>query len=153
MKNIAKARCACLTALVVAAAPSLAVGETRWDKMACEYFTHARDAQLCTLQAVESFAPLVNEPAQLIAEQSVKKCAWDWEFVYHHDYPYGASTSNDKYGSSFDQFMKSWASDLTLPLVLESRLPAGNPRPETDIERSAVRITTEKLLTDCGRVK
>ncbi len=153
MTNIAKARCACLTALVVAAAPSLAAGETQWDKKACEYFTHVRDAHLCTLQALDGYAPLVNEPAQLIAEQAIRKCAWAWQYVYDHDYPYGAPITNDNYGSSVDQFMKSWAAEFALPLALESRLPAGNPQPETDVERDSVRIYTEKLRKDCGKVK
>ena len=143
MRPIAKARCACLTALVVAAAPSLAVGETRWDKKACEYFTHVRNAKICTLQALESFAPLVNEPAQLIAEQSFKKCAWEYQYLYDHE---------GHIGVDFDQYVKSWASQFVVE-VLESRLPAGNPRPETDVERDIVRIYTEKLLKDCGKVK
>jgi hypothetical protein len=151
--SIAKAHCTCLTALVVAAAPSLAVGETRWDKKACEYFAHARNAHICTLQALVSFAPLVNEPAQLIAEQAVKKCAWAWQYVYDHDYPFGAPIIKDNFGSSVEQFMKSWAAEFTLPLVLESRLPAGTPRPKTDVERDIVRVYTEKLLKDCGGVK
>jgi hypothetical protein len=128
--SFAKAHCACLTALIAAAAaPALAVGETRWDKKMCEYFTHVRNAHLCTLQGLESFAPLINEPAQLIAEQSVKKCAWAWQYLYDHDYPGGAHATNDNYGGSIEQFMKSWAAEFTLPLVLESRLPTGNPLP------------------------
>ena len=153
MGRIAKAHCACLTALIVTAAPSLAVGETRWDKKACEYFTHVRNAHFCTLQALESFAPLVNEPAQLIAEQAVKKCAWAWRDVYDHDYPYGAPINKDNFGGSVEQFMKSWAAEFTLPLVLESRLPAGSPRPETDLERDTVSSYTETLLKDCGKLK
>jgi hypothetical protein len=149
----AKAHCACLTALVAAAAPSLAVGETRWDRKACEYFTHVRDAHICTLRAIESFSPLVNEPAQLIAEQAVKKCAWAWQYVYDHDYPYGPPIIKNNYGSSVQQYMKSWAAEFALPLVLESRLPVGNPQPETNVERDTIRIYTDKLLKDCGVIK
>jgi hypothetical protein len=136
-----------------AEAPSLAAVGTRWDKKACDYFTDVRNAHVCTIQALTEFSPLVNEPAQLISEQAVKKCAWAWRRVYDHDYPFGAPIIADNYGGSVEQFMKSWAAEFTLPLVLESRLPAGNPRPETDVERHAVRIYTEKLLNDCGRVK
>lgn len=148
MGSIAKARCACLTARVLAvalcvnaAAPSLAVAEKQWDKKACENFAHVRKAYVCTLEALQGFAPLTNEPAQLIAEQSVKKCDWAWRYVYDQE---GHLVRGD-----FDQYLKSLASRY-LVLVLESRLPTGNPQPETDVQRDIIHIYTEKLLKDCG---
>lgn len=148
--TLAKARFACLTAMVLAvalcvdaAAPSLALTEKQWDKKACETFARVRKADMCTLDAIQGFASLTNEPAQLIAEQSVKKCEWAWRYVYDQE----GHLSVD-----FDQYLKSWANQ-SLVLVLESRLPAGNPRPETDVQRDIIRIYTEKLLKDCGALK
>jgi hypothetical protein len=147
MGSMAKARCAYLTATVIAlalcvdaAAPSLALDEKRWDKKACEIFSHARKAKMCTLNAITAFAPLTSEPAQLIAEQSFKRCDWAWRDVYDREAHLGVD---------FAQYLKTWA-DQWLVVVLESRLPAGKARPETDVERDIIRIYTEKLLKDCG---
>jgi hypothetical protein len=125
---------------VDAAAPSLAAAEKRWDKKACEIFAHVRKADMCTLDAIQGFASLTNEPAQLIAEQSVNKCSWAWRDVYDQE---------AHLGKDFDQYLKSWASQW-LVMVLESRLPASNPRPETDVQKDIIRIYSEKLLKDCA---
>jgi hypothetical protein len=151
--NIAKARFACLTAtallvtlFVNAAAPSLADDEKRWDKKACDLFAHVRKAHICMLDALQGFAPLANEPAQLIAEQSAKKCDWAWRDVYDREKPLLGPNAN------FDQYLKSWANQSVV-LVLESRLPAGSPRPETDVQRDVIRIYTKKLSKDCGEFR
>jgi hypothetical protein len=123
-----------------AAAPSLVLAEEQWDKKACEIFTRARKAHMCTLEAVKGFAALANEPAQLIAEQSVKGCDWAWRDVYDQEAHLGVD---------FDQYLKSWASQWVV-VVLESRLPAGNPQPQTDVQRDIIRIYSEKLSKDCG---
>ena len=125
---------------VDAAAPSLSLAETRWDKKACEIFTHVRKAHVCTFEALKGFAPLTNEPAQLIAEQSFKSCDWAWRDVYDQEAHLGVD---------FAQYLKALA-DQWLVLVLESRLPAGDPRPETEVERNIIRVYTEKLSKDCG---
>jgi hypothetical protein len=125
------------------ASTSLADDEKRWDKKACDLFAHARKAHICTLEAIKGFAPLANEPAQLIAEQSIKKCDWAWRDVYDRERQLLGPNAN------FEQYVKTWASQ-SLVLVLESRLPASNPRPETDVQRDMIRIYTEKLLKDCG---
>ena len=131
-----------------AAAPSLADDEKRWDKKSCDLFTQARKAKICTLQAITGFAPLSNEPAQLIADQVVKSCDWAWRDLYDRERERHLLGPN----ANFDGYLKSWAS-TSLILVLESRLPAGNPRPRTDVERDIIRVYSEKLLTDCGESK
>jgi hypothetical protein len=77
------------TAVAVAAhclnAPAEATNQKTWDKTACNYFTHVKDAHICTLVSIYKFAPLVLEPAELIAEQSLKRCSWDYEFIYDRD--------------------------------------------------------------------
>jgi len=150
--NIAKARFVCLTAtallvtlFVNAAAPSLADDEKRWDKKSCDLFTQVRKAKICTLKAITGFAPLSNEPAQLIADQAVKSCDWAWRDVYDRERERHLLGPN----ANFDEYLKSWAS-TSLVLVLESRLPAGNPRSRTDVERDVIRIYSEKLSKDCG---
>ena len=102
-----------LALCICAAAPSLAAEEKRWDKKACEIFGHARKADMCTLDAIQGFASLTNEPARLIAEQSVKKCDWAWRYVYDQE---------GHLGVNFDQYLKSWANQW-LVVVLESRTP------------------------------
>jgi hypothetical protein len=126
-----------------AAAPSLAAAEKSWDKKACKIFGHARKANICTLDAIQGFASLTTEPAQLIAEQSVKKCSWAWRDVYDQE---------GHVGIDFDQYLRTWANQL-LVLVLESRLPASSPRPETDMQKDIIRIYSEKLAKDCGAVR
>jgi hypothetical protein len=128
---------------VGAAASSVAFAQERWDKKACEIFTHARKAHICTLEAVKGFAPLANEPAQLIAEQSVKSCDWAWRDVYDQE---------GHLGVDFRQYLQTWAAEW-VPLVLESRLPPGNPRPRTAVERDIVLSYTAKLLKDCGAIR
>jgi hypothetical protein len=125
------------------AAPSLATVEKRWDKKACEVFGHVRKADMCTLDAIQGFASLTTEPAQLIAEQSVKKCSWAWRDVYDQE---------GHFGIDFDQYLRTWASQR-LVVVLESRLPVSSPRPETDEQKNIIRIYSEKLLKDCGAMK
>jgi hypothetical protein len=66
---------------------------------------------------------------------------WAWRYVYDQE--------RHLVRGDFDQYLKSLASRY-LVLVLESRLPTGNPRPETDVQRDIIRIYTEKLLKDCG---
>jgi hypothetical protein len=147
----------CLAAILVmalcvgAAAPSLAAAEKRWDKNACEIFGHVRKAEMCTLDAIQGFASLTTEPAQLISEESVKKCSWAWRDVYDQEGHVGYDQEGHV-GKDFDQYLKSWASQW-LVVVLESRLPASNPRPETDVKKNIIRIYSEKLLKDCGAMK
>src|ERR1700688_3371073 len=76
------------------------------------------------------FAALTNEPAALIWDQSVKKCSWAWRAVYDQE---------GHLGIDFDQYLRTWASQW-LVMVLESRLPASNPRPETDVQKDIIRI-------------
>jgi len=142
--TFAKARCAGLTATVLAAAlcvdaavPS-AADDKQWDKKSCDFFTQVRKAHICTLKAITGFAPLSNELAQLIADQAVKSCDWAWRDVYDRERHLLGPNAN------FDEYLKSWAS-ISLVLVLESRLPAGNPRPRTDVERDIVRVTAVQL--------
>ena len=115
---------------VDAIAPSLGAAEQRWDKKACKIFANARKANVCTLDAVQGFAALTHEPVQLIAEQSVKRCGWAWRDVYDQE---------AHFGIDFDQYLKTWTSQW-LVIVLESRLPASNPRPETDVKKDIIRI-------------
>lgn len=153
--TFAKARCLAAvlaTALSVdTAAPSPAAAERRWDKKACEILAHARKADMCMLDAIQGFASLTNEPAQLIAEQSVNKCNWAWRDVYDQEAHLGYD-QEAHLGKDFDQYLKSWASQW-LVVVLESRLPASNPQPETDMQKDIIRIYSEKLLKDCGAMK
>ena len=134
--------------MTTAAARSLADDEKRWDKKSCDLFTQVRKAKICTLKAITGFAPLSNEPAQLIADQAVKSCDWAWRDVYDRERERHLLGPN----ANFDEYLKSWAS-TSLVLVLESRLPAGNPRPRTDVDGDVVRVYSEKLSKDCGEFR
>jgi hypothetical protein len=126
-----------------ATASSMAFAQERWDKKACEIFRHARKAHICTFEAVNGFAALANELATLIAEQSVKSCDWAWREVYDQE---------GHLGVDFRQYLQTWTAEW-VPLVLESRLPSGNPRPRTEIERSLILSYTAKLSKDCGAIR
>jgi hypothetical protein len=128
-----------LALCVGAAFPPVAIAEKRWDKNACEMFKKDRDAESCTYQAIQAFASLVNEPAQLIAEQAVKSCDWAWRGVYDQE---------GHLGVTFDQFLKTWADQMVI-VVLESRLPKGSPRPNSDIQLEMIAIRSGKLAKDC----
>jgi hypothetical protein len=134
-----------LTAAIFAGATASSVvfAQERWDKKACEIFTHVRKAHLCTFEAVNGFAALANEPAPLIAEQSVKSCDWAWREVYDQE---------GHLGVDFRQYLQTRTAEW-VPLVLESRLPSGNPRPRTEIERSLISSYMVKLSKDCGAIR